>query len=270
MSELIVADVSVRQDSEGRYCLNDLHKAAGGEEHHAPNRFTRSEQFIGLMKELTPNLAYLPMKSKRGSGTFVCKELVYSYAMWISPKFHLKVIRAYDTLQTQGIAVAEHAAQDVLQNPIAYMKKIILQAEELQAQKEQLEKVNMQVTGERDTAVKTIAKVGRTVTDIARRIPNVNVTAISKTLFNLGYYYKSNASGSYRVYRKYSHLFVEQLDNHSGYSKITVTEAGIKKLLELDSVVQKVYLECHPIKTELVWLISVYKLRAMTYIVSYT
>ena len=98
---LSIGNIPIRQDAEGRYCLNDLHKAAGGEERHSPNRFTRSESYKALVDELTPDLAFAPVESIRGGnnpGTFVCKELVYSYAMWISPKFHLTVIRAYDSM----------------------------------------------------------------------------------------------------------------------------------------------------------------------------
>ncbi len=103
MTTLSISNISIRQDSEGRYCLNDLHKAAGGEERHSPNRFTRSDSYKALLDELTPEMAFAPVESTRGgksSGTFACKELVYAYAMWISAKFHLQVIRAYDSLVT--------------------------------------------------------------------------------------------------------------------------------------------------------------------------
>jgi len=71
-----------------------LHKSAGGEERHSPNRWTRTDGYQSLVLELTPELAFAPSESIRGGaapGTYVCKELVYAYAMWISPAFHLKV-----------------------------------------------------------------------------------------------------------------------------------------------------------------------------------
>jgi len=89
---------------DGLYSLNDLHKASGAEEKHAPNRWLRIDQTKALIAEIeqTPDLAFAPVKSVRGgpggSGTYACKELVYAYAMWISAKFHLAVIRAFDAL----------------------------------------------------------------------------------------------------------------------------------------------------------------------------
>lgn len=116
---LTICDTTIRIDDEGRYCLNDLHKAAGGDARFKPANFTRLSETAALMAELINgsdvSSYVVPLQSIGGryGGTYVCKELVYAYAMWISPSFHLKVIRAYDTLQTQGGAVAEHAADDL-------------------------------------------------------------------------------------------------------------------------------------------------------------
>ena len=84
----------------GMYSLNDLHKAAGAENKHRPNYFFTNQQTKELLAEI--EIAGIPaIEAKQGVGTYVCKELVYAYAMWISPKFHLHVIRAFDQMATQ-------------------------------------------------------------------------------------------------------------------------------------------------------------------------
>lgn len=103
MSALMIANTQVHQDKGGRYSLNDLHKAAGAEERHSPNRWARTDSYSGLVSELTPELALAPVEVRKGGaapGTYACKELVYAYAMWISPKFNLHVIRAFDAMVT--------------------------------------------------------------------------------------------------------------------------------------------------------------------------
>ena len=142
MNTLTILDFPVKIDAEGRYCLNDLHKASGGEDRHRPVRFTRSEKFAELLTELEDQIPGInPVKIKRGrgvTGTYVVKELVYAYAMWLSPTFHLKVIRAYDALQKQGVAIADHAAEDILQDPLKYYRRVLDQACELKSKHEAL------------------------------------------------------------------------------------------------------------------------------------
>lgn len=96
MSGLVVANISVRQDGSGRYCLNDLHVAAGGIAHQQPAKFFENQQAQDLISEIG-DFAKATVRGRNG-GTFVVKELVYAYAMWISAAFQLKVIRAYDAM----------------------------------------------------------------------------------------------------------------------------------------------------------------------------
>ncbi len=105
---LVIGDFSIRQDEEGRYCLHDLHKASGGAEKHQPAFFIRNKQTKDLIAEIesekhSANLqsAVKTINGGNSRGTYVVKELVYSYAMWISAKFHLTVIRAYDAMVMQ-------------------------------------------------------------------------------------------------------------------------------------------------------------------------
>jgi len=111
---LAVAGVDVRQDAEGRFCLNDLHRASGGENRHRPSLWAENQQTQALVEEIgkagIPALASI--RGGRAPGTYVCKELVYAYAMWVSPAFHLKVIRAYDAMQAPAAADPLQALSD--------------------------------------------------------------------------------------------------------------------------------------------------------------
>jgi hypothetical protein len=141
MSNIIqIENITIKQDSEGRYRLNDLQKAATVglnsrtvELHEFMRRPETKELVVEI--ETTGNSCIKAVEAKMGrnGGTFVVRELVYAYAMWISPEFNLKVIEAFDRLNTQGVAVAEHVTEDLLKNPLKYLDALIGQAKLLKA-----------------------------------------------------------------------------------------------------------------------------------------
>lgn len=124
---------------DGLFSLNDLHKASGGEKRHQPSDWLRVQQTQDLIAELakdydpgkpvssaqdepgipgtsqddenTVEFPVIPLaiKTVRGrgkaQGTYACKELVYSYGMWISPRFNLQVIRAFDAMRQAPTAL---------------------------------------------------------------------------------------------------------------------------------------------------------------------
>jgi hypothetical protein len=105
---LLVSNTPIRQDAEDRFCLNDLHQASGGTLKHKPANFLRLDSTNELVEEINRcsemRNAINVKQGGTNQGTFVVKELVYAYAMWISAKFHLQVIRAYDALVTSSPA----------------------------------------------------------------------------------------------------------------------------------------------------------------------
>ncbi|ATW43334.1 KilA-N domain-containing protein [Glaesserella parasuis] len=97
MSNLTILNTEIRQ-IDNLFNLNELHRLSGGEIKHQPNFFTRldtTKELICEIKEQDPTAT--PLRVLRGTqgGTFACEELVIAYAMWISPKFHLVVLRAF-------------------------------------------------------------------------------------------------------------------------------------------------------------------------------
>ncbi len=214
---IVIEGLTIRQDSEGRYCLNDLHKASGGKKTDQPSDFLKNSKTQDLLTELCSENSRIikPLDVIRGrgkeQGTYVVRELVYAYAMWISPQFNLKVIRAFDTLQTKGVAVADHAASDFLKNPIPFMKEMISQAEKLQAERDAL-KAELNVAAPKALVFdNNVANHGENLNRFARSLKGVNTVTIKSDLARLGYLYR--LGGSYRVYAKYRDvLFSEKLN----------------------------------------------------------
>lgn len=102
MSNLAILNTSIRS-YENLFSLNDLHQASGNLTKHKPAFFLRIDMTKDLITEIekeTPNA----LKVIRGAqgGTYACEELMLAYAMWISPKFHLIVLRAFLNLHKKS------------------------------------------------------------------------------------------------------------------------------------------------------------------------
>lgn len=99
-AQLSILNTSIRT-LDNLYSLTDLHRVSGSENKHKPALFLRLDQTKDLITEIEQSSELQICNSVKvihggvNSGTYACEELVLSYAMWISPKFHLIVLRAF-------------------------------------------------------------------------------------------------------------------------------------------------------------------------------
>ena len=111
MSNLSILNTSIRTH-ESLFSLNDLHAASGNDPKHRPTYFIKNQQTQDLITEIerceNSNIALKVIKGGRDlgvQGTYACEELMLAYAMWISPKFHLVVLRAFLSLHKKTTAL---------------------------------------------------------------------------------------------------------------------------------------------------------------------
>lgn len=120
MNALMVADRSIRLDDAGRLSLNDLHRAGGGANKDRPSQWLANRQTKDLIAELNAEAGIPALAIQRGgarAGTYACREAALAFAAWISPSFHVRVLRAADAVLTGQV---QHACQGVhaaLRNP---------------------------------------------------------------------------------------------------------------------------------------------------------
>ena len=195
----------IRQDQFGRYCLNDLHKASGGEQKNQPRYFLENKQTQELVQALTDSgIPLSPIEVIRGGldqGTYVVKQIVYAYAMWISAAFNLKVINTFDAVVTQ-----KHIPD--LNNPSQLRELLLGYAEQ-----------NIQLAAENQTLTKAIENITATENGVkfqqACKILNVKQADLAKWLRDKGwdrYINKSRASTHYSQERGYCETKFEEVD----------------------------------------------------------
>ena len=111
MNQLVtIDDVVVRVDANGRYCLNDLHKAAiangRATDSHRPSEFLSNQGVQGFIAVLDASDAenigkagfpasVKSIKGGKSPGTYAVELVAIRYAAWIDPAFEVRVYRTF-------------------------------------------------------------------------------------------------------------------------------------------------------------------------------
>lgn len=102
-TNITVFEKTIRIDAEGRFCLNDIHKAAMANgkatESQKPSEFLRHDKVKDFISEVdleAGNRASIKTVKGRGiTGTYATELVALRYAGWISAKVEVEVYRTF-------------------------------------------------------------------------------------------------------------------------------------------------------------------------------
>lgn len=149
----VIAGIEITTDEAGRFNLNALHQASGGEKRRGPSYWLALDSTNELIAEVAKTTnTEIPVFSKRGinGGTFAHELLAISYASWISPAFHLQVNQVFLDYRTGKLApvvdpmVALNDPATMRGLLLSYSEKVIdleHKVEEMQTDVEALERI---------------------------------------------------------------------------------------------------------------------------------
>lgn len=107
-SATVIESISIRRDAEGRYSLNDLHRAAmmagKATESQRPGEFLRSDSvkaFVAAYDASESDAGFTAsvhsVKGGKSQGTYAAELIAIRYAAWIDPSFEVKVYRTFQS-----------------------------------------------------------------------------------------------------------------------------------------------------------------------------
>lgn len=232
-STLAILGTTIRQDAEGRFCLNDCHKASGGENKNRPSIWADNSQTKALIAEIQTEAGIPALASIKGgnaSGTYAVKELVYAYAMWISPAFHLTVIRAFDALVTGQIAAPALSEQEIVAQALQIT---VRQVEELKAE-------NAILAPKAEVAEKIASSDGLYTLNLSAKAANMPLQQFVHAAHANGFIFKQN--GKWNAYAEkvkagFCHVKFHPYRDRDGDERFSpqvfFTPKGITRLVQI-------------------------------------
>ncbi|EWS70763.1 hypothetical protein JS84_16045 [Vibrio vulnificus] len=142
LSSLFLGDTPVRIDKFERYCLNDIHKAAGGESRHQPSNWLQNKETQRYLDELasvtlgesswdsmisddrcwnssnaSDNRSWNSMNGQKQlvesiqggllQGTWAVRLAALDYARWLSPTLHVQMVMLLDAADKGQMQVTD-------------------------------------------------------------------------------------------------------------------------------------------------------------------